>query len=71
MFERAPVDELLDGGAASLAVPGVVAIVVNRDGVLYEGAAGRRSVESPAAVTADTMFRNASMTKALASVGAL
>ena len=71
MFERAPVDELLEGGAASLAVPGVVAIVVNRDGVLYEGAAGRRSVESPAAVTADTMFRNASMTKALASVGAL
>jgi CubicO group peptidase (beta-lactamase class C family) len=52
-------------------VPGVVAIVVNRDGVLYEGAAGRRSIESLAAVTADTMFRNASMTKALASVGAL
>jgi hypothetical protein len=47
VFERAPVDELLNGGAASLAVPGVVAIVVNRDGVLYEGAAGRRSVESP------------------------
>jgi methyl acetate hydrolase len=71
VFERAPVDELLEGGAASGAVPGVVAIVVNRDGVLYEGAAGRRSVESSAPVTTDTMFRNASMTKALASVGAL
>ena len=71
MFERAPIDDLLEDGAASGAVPGVVAIVVNRDGVLYEGAAGRRSVESLAAVTVDTMFRNASMTKALASVGGL
>jgi methyl acetate hydrolase len=70
-LESRRIDELLERGVASGAVPGVAAVVVSRDGVLYDGAAGRRSVEDPTPVTSDTMFRNASLTKALASVGAL
>ncbi|MDT0352466.1 serine hydrolase domain-containing protein [Pseudonocardia charpentierae] len=71
ILDHKSIDELLKDGVASGSVPGVVAVVVSRDGLLYEGAAGRRSVEDPGPVTPHTMFRNASMTKALASVGVL
>jgi methyl acetate hydrolase len=65
------IDELLERACAEGVVPGVVAIVGDRDGVLYEGAAGRLQVgDGPPAAT-DTMFRIASMTKALTSVAAL
>ena len=57
------IDGLLTRSADAGAVPGVVAVVVGPDGVLYEGAAGD--------ATPDTMFRFASMTKAMASVAAL
>jgi CubicO group peptidase (beta-lactamase class C family) len=63
MSRFAGIDGLLQGAADAGAVPGVVAIVAGPDGVLYEGAAG--------AATPDTMFRFASMTKAMASVAAL
>lgn len=57
------IDELLRASAESGAVPGVVAVVTGPDGVLHESAAGD--------ATPDTMFRFASMTKAMASVAAL
>ena len=60
-FER--VDELLDGVTADGSLHGVAATVVARDGVLYEGSAGDAKP--------DTMFRNASMTKAVATTAAL
>jgi methyl acetate hydrolase len=65
------VDELLDRACAEGVVPGVVAIVGDRDGVVYEGAAGRLRIEDGAPATEDTVFRIASMTKALTSVAAL
>lgn len=62
-FDGTGTDQLLrsavDGGTFS----GVAAIVVDRDGVLYEGTAGEAGQH--------TMFRIASMTKALATTGAL
>jgi methyl acetate hydrolase len=67
----AGIDGLLDSSVSSGGVPGVVAVVVGPEGILYEGAAGRRSVGGDAAVTPDTMFRFASMTKAMGSVAAL
>ena len=67
----APVDELLQGASADGVVPGVVALVADRDGVVYEGVAGRLRIDDDAPATADTMFRIASMTKALTSVAAL
>src|SRR5262245_24576839 len=66
------IDEILGTAVADRKVPGAVALVVDRDGVVYEGAAGRtRADGAGAAVTPTTMFRIASMTKALATVGVL
>jgi methyl acetate hydrolase len=62
-FDGSEIDGLLNGAVAGGTVHGVVAMVVDRDGVLYEAAAGD--------VGPDTMFRNASMTKAVATTGAL
>jgi methyl acetate hydrolase len=62
-FDGTGIDELLSASVDIGTYSGVAAIVVDRDGVLYHGAAGDAG--------RDTMFRNASMTKALATTGAL
>jgi methyl acetate hydrolase len=62
-FDGSAIDGLLDQAVDTGAVHGVVAMVVDRDGAVYEGAAGAAGPE--------TMFRNASMTKAVATTGAL
>jgi methyl acetate hydrolase len=49
-------------------VPGVVAAVVNKDGVLYDEAFGRSSTLTNRAMTKDTIFNMASMTKPVTSV---
>jgi CubicO group peptidase (beta-lactamase class C family) len=67
----ATIDTLLERSCADGVVPGVVAMVADRDGVLYEGVAGRLRVGDDAPASTDTMFRIASMTKALTSVAAL
>ena len=56
------IDALLENQVASGALPGLVATAGDRDGTLYEGAAG---------TPVDTVFAIASMTKAMVSVGAL
>jgi methyl acetate hydrolase len=70
-MDAATLDGLLQRAVESGAMPGVVAMVGDRDGVLYEGVFGRLSVDGEAAVAPDTMFWLASMTKALVSVAAL
>jgi methyl acetate hydrolase len=62
-FDGTDIDGLLRGAVEAGTWHGAVAVVVDRDGVLYEGAAGQAD--------AQTMFRNASMTKAVATTGAL
>src|SRR3954468_7255422 len=57
------VDELLEQGVAGGVAPGFAAVVGNRDGVVTEAAAGEAGP--------DTVFRIASMTKAMTSVAAL
>jgi len=57
--------------AATDRIPGVVAIVADRAGTLYEGAFGVRDRATGAAMTIDTIFGLASMTKAIASAGAM
>ena len=52
-------------------VPGVVAAVGTRDGTLYEGAFGSRSLGCEAAMTADTVCWIASMTKAVTAACAM
>src|SRR5829696_4325480 len=63
-------DGMLEEAAATGDVPGAVATVVDRDGVLFEGAGGKLRIAGDAATT-DTVVWIASMTKALATVGVL
>jgi methyl acetate hydrolase len=49
-------------------IPGVVALVVGKDGVLFHEAAGKQSVTRNVAMAKDTIFNIASMTKPVTSV---
>ncbi len=49
----------------------MVAMAAARDGVIYQGAFGRRALPGGAAMTADSMFWIASMTKAITSAAAM
>ena len=49
-------------------VPGVVALIVDREGVLYQSAFGVADVATGRPLAADALFRIASMTKPVASV---
>ncbi len=62
-FDGSDIDRLLGAAVDAGTWHGVVAVVVDRDGVLHETSAGQASAE--------TMFRNASMTKAVATTAAL
>ena len=66
-----PLDALLETAVSSGAIPGVVALAVDRRGVLYEGAAGRRDLSRPDPMTPDSIFWLASMTKAVTCTAAL
>ena len=52
-------------------IPGVVALAANQDGIFYQSAFGRRAVDKPAAMTANSVFRIASMTKAITATAAM
>ena len=67
----ATIDRVLHGAVESGAVPNVAAIAANREGVIYEGAAGPRAVGASDPVSVDTMFRIMSMTKMVCTVAAL
>lgn len=51
----------------SRGIPGAVALVVDADGVLFTGAYGQRNVADGVAMTNDSIFRIASMTKPIAA----
>ena len=67
----AGVDSALRGAVERKDVPGVVALLADRRGVLYQGAFGVADVSTRRALTADTLFRIASMTKPITSVAAM
>src|SRR6202161_685829 len=74
--DTAAIDQVLSSAVESGAVPHVVAIAADRDGVIYQGAAGPRAVgdgEPDGADPAgpDTVFRIMSMTKMPCTVLAL
>ena len=52
-------------------VPGVVALVIDRDKVLYHEAFGKQNAAKNVPMAKDTIFRIASMTKAVTSVGVM
>jgi methyl acetate hydrolase len=65
------VDRVLREAVERGDVPGVVAVAATRDGPIYEGAFGRCGLPDGAAMTADTVFWIASMTKAITSTAAM
>ncbi|WP_300011182.1 serine hydrolase domain-containing protein [Pseudonocardia sp.] len=65
------IDRVLQDAVDSGAVPHVAAIAANRDGVIYEGAAGKVIAGESADVTPGTQFRIMSMTKMIATATAL
>lgn len=67
----AAVDQVLQDAVAAGVAPNVVAIAADRDGIIYEGAAGDRIAGTDDPVTADTHFRIMSMTKLVATTAAL
>lgn len=62
-FDGSAIKALLDGAVSKGAVHGIAAVVVDRNGPLFHHAAGEAGER--------TMFRNASMTKAVATTAAL
>jgi methyl acetate hydrolase len=71
MANTTAIDRVLQQAVASGAVPGVVAVAADDSGVTYQGAFGRRSLASDAAMSLDTVFRIASMTKAITATAAM
>jgi CubicO group peptidase (beta-lactamase class C family) len=65
------IDAMLRRATDAKEVPGVVAVAANDKGVIYEGAFGTRDLAQGPAMTLDTIFRIASMTKAVTSVAAM
>jgi len=65
------IDQVLQAAVTRGDVPGVVALAAGDDGVLYEGAAGRRAADAGDPITADTVLRIASMTKMVTTTAAL
>jgi CubicO group peptidase (beta-lactamase class C family) len=65
------IDAVLEAAVARGDAAGVVALAGNRDGLLYQGTAGVRAAGTAQAMTADTVFWIASMTKAVTSVAAM
>ena len=68
---RKEIDKALRRAVEAREVPGVVAMAGTADGTLYEGAFGLRDLAHGPAMTADTVFRIHSMTKAITSVAAM
>jgi len=65
------IDALLRAAVDAADVPGVVAMVADDAGIIYEGAFGSRRLPDGAAMTRDTVFRVASMIKPITTVAAL
>lgn len=65
------VDAALRSAVDAGEVPGVVAMAATDRGLLYEGAFGHRVRGGVEAMTSDTVFRIASMTKAITSIAAM
>lgn len=65
------IDDVLRRAVDAREVPGAVAMAATDRGVFYEGAFGTRDLAKGPAMTLDTVFRIASMTKAVTSVAAM
>ena len=65
------IDAILKARVDAGDAPGVVAMAATKDSVIYQGAFGARAKGTPAAMSLDTIFAIASMTKLLTSIAAM
>ncbi len=68
---KAAIDRVLTDPVESGKIPGVVALVADGSGLVYQGAFGRRAIDRPEPMTLDSVFRIASMTKAITATAAM
>jgi methyl acetate hydrolase len=68
---KSALDTFLAGQVTRGVVPGVVVHVVSREGVLYSAAFGKQDAGKNVPLATDSIFRIASMTKAVTSVAAM
>jgi CubicO group peptidase (beta-lactamase class C family) len=67
----AAIDAYLTGVVRDTRIPGIVALVVDADRIVYTGAFGRQNVAAGVPMAADSIFRLASMTKPVTSVAVM
>lgn len=71
MPNSALIDNTLASAVANGRIAGLVAAAADSDDVIYQAAFGLRRIDQPAGMTTDTVFRIASMTKAVTGVAAM
>ncbi|MCK1710255.1 MULTISPECIES: serine hydrolase domain-containing protein [unclassified Bradyrhizobium] len=71
MQSQAEIDDVLRKKSDAKEIPGVVAIAASGSEVLYQGAFGKRDLSKHDAMTTDSVFWIASMTKAVTTAGAM
>jgi methyl acetate hydrolase len=68
---KAQIDQVLRQKSDAREIPGVVAMAATGNEVIYQGAFGKRDLSGDDAMTADSVFWIASMTKAITAAGAM
>ncbi|MDI4237600.1 serine hydrolase domain-containing protein [Bradyrhizobium sp. 31Argb] len=71
MQSKAQIDQLLRQKCDAKEIPGVVAIAATGNEIIYENAFGKRDLGKDDAMTTDSVFWIASMTKAVTGAGAM
>jgi methyl acetate hydrolase len=71
MTQIIDVDHALRQATETQQIPGVVAIAATGSDVIYQGAFGKRDLGKPEAMTADSVFWIASMTKAITTAAGM
>jgi methyl acetate hydrolase len=71
MQSSAIIDKLLAAAVSGEKIAGLVAAAADERGVIYEAAFGRRDIALPQRMTTDSIFRIASMTKAITATAAM
>jgi methyl acetate hydrolase len=71
MQSKAEIDQVLRQKCEAKEIPGVVAIAADSKETIYQGAFGNRDLSKDDAMTADSVFWIASMTKALTAAAAM
>jgi methyl acetate hydrolase len=71
MQGKARIDQLLRQKSDAKEIPGVVAMAANSQETIYQGAYGKRDLSKDDAMTPDSVFWIASMTKAITTAGAM